>query len=88
MLLVQFECRAAGVDYVFSWVEHGLLDGLPMHPNPIVRDLAATLDQGRFCRTAPTDPHRQLDLAPDGVHPGPLSNAQFAADLLSAWRAG
>ena len=86
MLLVQFACRAAGIDYVFSWVEHGLLDGLPQHPNPIVRDLAGSLDRGRFCATAPTDPGRQLDLAPDGVHPGPLSNARFASDLLATWR--
>lgn len=85
MLLVQFACRAAGIDYLFSWVEHGLLDGLPQHANPIVRDLAGSLDRGRFCPTAPTDPDRQLDLAPDGVHPGPLSNAQFASDLLAAW---
>ncbi len=86
MLLVQFACRAAGIDYVFSWVEHELLDGLSTHANPIIHDLAATLDQGRFCRSAPTDTHRQLDLAPDGVHPGSLSNAQFASDLLAAWR--
>ena len=85
MLLVQLTCRAAGVDYLFSWVEHGLLEGLPEHPNPIVRELASCLDRERFCPTAPTDRDRQVDLAPDGVHPGPLSNAQFASDLLAAW---
>ena len=85
MLLVQFACRATGIDYLFSWVEHRLLDGLPQHPNPIVSDLAASLDRNRLCPTAPTDPDRQLDLAPDGVHPGPLSNAKFASDLLAAW---
>lgn len=85
ILLVQLGCRAAGIDYVFAWVEHGLLDGLSEHPNPIIRDLAASLDGGRFCPTAPTDPERQVDLAPDGVHPGPLSNARFASDLFASW---
>lgn len=88
MLLVQLGCRAAGIDYVFAWVEHGLLEGLSRHPNPIVRDLAASLDLDGFCPTAPTDPERQVDLAPDGVHPGPLSNARFAEDILATWLSG
>ena len=87
MLLGQLACRAASIDYVFSWVEHGLLAGLPGHRNPIVRELASGLDRERFCLTAPTDPDRQVDVAPDGVHPGPRSNALFASDILAAWLA-
>ena len=85
MLLVQLACRSARVDYLFSWVGHELLDRLPEHPNPIVRELTSSLDRGRSCPTAPTDRDRQAGLAPDGVHPGPLSNARFASDLLAAW---
>ena len=86
MLLVQLACTVADIDYVFSWVEHELLGELPEHPNPIVRGLASVLDTARFCATAPTDYGRRLDLAPDGMHPGPRSNAKFAQDLFDAWR--
>lgn len=85
MLLVQLACCAAGIEYLFSWVEHGLLDHLPGHPNPVVRELASILDRDRFCSTAPTDYGRHLDLAADGTHPGPRSNVQFARDLFVAW---
>ena len=85
MLLVQFACRAASVPHVFGWVEHGLLESLPEHPNPIVRSLAACLDRACFCDTALTDHGLKLDLAADGTHPGVASNAAFAADLFDCW---
>ena len=63
MLLVQFACRAQAIPYLFSWVEHALLDALPDHPNPIVRDLSCCLDRGAFCGTSPTDYAQTLDVA-------------------------
>lgn len=85
MLLVQLACRAAGVEHLFSWVEHGLLNDLPAHPNHVVRELASTLDRDRFCTTASTDYGRELDLAVDGSHPGPRANARFASDMFETW---
>jgi hypothetical protein len=82
MLLLQFYCRANGIRCVMTWSDRRRLDDPALRDNPALAPLIALLDRACLCDFAIRDPDILTDAAADGRHPGPATNAAFAARLL------
>jgi hypothetical protein len=82
MLLLQFYCRANGIRCVMTWSDLRRLDDEVLRDNPALAPLIAMLDPACLCNFAIRDPDILTDAAADGRHPGPATNAAFAARLL------
>ena len=82
MLLLQFYCRTNDIGCVMTWSDRRRLDNPELRDNLALAPLIALLDPACFCDFAIRDSDILTDVAADGRHPGPASNAAFAARLL------
>ncbi len=82
MLLLQFYCRARAIRCVMTWTDRHRLDDAALRENPALAPLIALLDPTCFGDFAIRDPDILTDAAADGRHPGPATNAVFAARLF------
>ena len=75
-------CRANGIRCVMTWSDRRRLDDPALRDNPALAPLIALLDRLCLCDFAIRDPDILIDAAADGRHPGPATNAAFAARLI------
>lgn len=81
MLLVQLFCAGAGVPLRMTGFDTGKLRAYAT--DPILGPMIDLLDPEVF---VPFDYRDVVDQAADGSHPGPASNANFAARILRSYR--
>lgn len=78
-LLLQNYSQAHGITYLWSWVEAEFLDAANLREDHALAPLLRMLDMSRFVPFAKAP---YLDIAADGVHPGPECHKVFARALV------
>lgn len=80
ILMFQFFCQAADIDFLICCVDYGkLVDALD---NSAVRALWEMVDHDRLTDFAVSDAGFRVDRAADGSHPGQESHRRFAEKLF------
>jgi hypothetical protein len=81
VLLLQEFCRAREIECLISWTQHHKLFEARFARHAAIAPLIALLDWKRICPFSLADRELKLDLAADGIHPGPRSSRRFAECL-------
>jgi hypothetical protein len=81
MLLLQLFCRSRGIPLLMTGFDAGKLRAYAT--DPLIAPMIELLDADVF---VPFDYRDLVDKAADGTHPGPESNARFAARLARGYR--
>ena len=78
MLLMEWFCRVSQINYFASWIEHQALQDVCHLAHPSCKVFISMLDMKYISRYGINDPSICQDIAADGSHPEPLSNAKIA----------
>lgn len=86
ILLLQYFCRAHGITFLISWVEHKTLHEKRFLENAAISPLIRLVDAEHFCPFSVGDSELKTDVAADNIHPGVYSNEVFAERLFQVYK--